>query len=159
MEIKLITIGKIKHDFLKEGMLYYEKRLRPYCRYTHINLDEKRIMNEGCFSQINSALESEGKLVLSKIKSSDYVIILDVNGKHFDNHHFKDLIEHRLLHGNQSFVFIIGSSHGLSQSVKDRAQLKWSFSKLTFLHQMMPMLVLEQLYRTFKIKNNENYHK
>lgn len=159
MNVKLITIGKIKHKFFKEGMEHYQSRVGHYCQFSHICLDEKKIINESCQSQIDAALDAEAEAILSKVKPNDYVIILDVQGKHLDNYQFKDVIDNALLHGKQSFVFIIGSSHGLSEKIKQRAQLKWSFSKLTFLHQMMPMILLEQIYRTFKIRNNENYHK
>ncbi len=158
MNIKIIAVGNIKEKYLKDGINEYVKRIKKYSNISVFEINEVPT-NDNSKKSIEIALNKESEAILNKINSKDYVILLDLKGKSINNLELTNLIENKKIDGINDFVFIIGSSHGVSSIVKNIANYKWSFSKLTFPHQLMRLILLEQIYRTFKIINNEPYHK
>lgn len=159
MKIKIIAVGKIKENYLKDGINEYLLRLSAYAKTEIVEVSDSRVKDNPNESDILKVINEEGERILSKIKSGEYVINLDLNKKEFDSVEFSKFIESKLVEGGSSITFVIGGSYGLSQKVKDRANYSISLSKMTFLHQMTRLILLEQIYRSFKILNNETYHK
>ena len=149
---KLICVGKIKEKYLKEDINEYQKRLSKYTKLDIIELKDIT------YDDIDKVKKEEGENILKNIKNSDNVIILDINGQELTSAELAKKIE-KLEQQNSDLTFIIGGSYGLSEEVKQRANYSLSFSKLTFPHQLFRVIFLEQLYRTYKIRNNESYHK
>ena len=149
---KLICVGKIKEKYLKEAINEYQKRLSKYTKLDIIELKDIT------YDDIDKVKKEEGENILENIKNSDNVIILDINGQELTSAELAKKIE-KLEQQNSDLTFIIGGSYGLSEEVKQRANYSLSFSKLTFPHQLFRVIFLEQLYRTYKIRNNESYHK
>ena len=156
MKIKIIALGKIKEKFLKEGISEFSKRLTPYASFEIVELQPIEIKDENLVSRV---LEQEGEKILSLIKPSDFVVTLEITGKQLSSEEFAKKISNISNEGISEIVFIIGSSCGLSPIVSDRANFKLSLSKMTFLHQFTRLILTEQIYRAFKILNNETYHK
>ena len=150
--IKIIGVGKIKEKYLKDAISEYQKRLSKYTKLEIIELNDISNLNR------NDIIEKEGINILNNIKDKDYVITLDINGIKMNSVKFADTLAKTLII-NSNIVFIIGGSYGLSNSVSARSNLKLSFSDLTFPHQLFRVILLEQIYRAFKINNNEEYHK
>lgn len=150
--IKLICVGKIKETYLKEALEEYKKRLS---KYTKINIIELKDIN---YPELDKVKKEEGESILKDIKTTDNVIILDIMGQELTSLELTGKLE-QLERENSDLTFIIGGSYGLSDEVKKRANYSLSFSKLTFPHQLFRVMFLEQLYRTYKIRNNESYHK
>ena len=158
MNVKIITIGNIKENFIKDGINEFKKRIKPYANLEEIELKETLITDENT-SNIEKALDDEADKILSKISNRDYVIVLDINGKQYDSVDFSKKLEELKIDGYNDFAYVIGSSYGLSKKIKNRADLKLSFSKFTFPHQLMRLILFEQIYRWIKISKNEPYHK
>ena len=156
MKIKIIALGKIKEKYLKDGIEEYLKRLRPYTTLEIIELLPIEIKNENLTEKV---LETEAEKILSNIKPSSFVITLEIGGKQFDSVDFAREMEQIINSGISEIVFVIGSSCGLSKKVSNIANLKLSLSKMTFIHQFTRLILLEQIYRAFKIMKNETYHK
>ena len=156
MKIKIIALGKIKEKFLKDGVDEFIKRLTPYTSIEIVELTPIEIKDENL---IQKALEQEGEKILSNIKPDSYVITLEILGKQLSSEDFASKINEITNSGISELVFVIGSSCGLSQTVSQRADFKLSISKMTFLHQFARLLLVEQIYRAFKILKNETYHK
>jgi len=156
MKIKIIALGKIKESFLKDGIDEFLKRLIPYCSVEIIELSPIEIRDENLTLKV---LEDEGKIILSHIKPDSYVITLEINGKQLSSEDFASKINEIMKSGVNELVFVIGSSCGLSQIVSQRADYKLSISKMTFLHQFARLILVEQIYRAFKILKCETYHK
>ena len=150
--IKLICVGKIKEKYLNEAIDEYKKRLSKYTKLDIIELPDSS------YNEIDKVKKEEGKLILKHLKETDNVIILDIDGIELSSLELTNKLC-RLESVNSNITFIIGGSYGLSEEVKKRANYSISFSKLTFPHQLFRVILLEQLYRTYKIRNNENYHK
>lgn len=150
--IKILCVGKIKENFFKDAISEYSKRLSKYTNLQIIEVDDINSDN------INTILDKEKDLIIKHISSKDYVITLEIEGKQLNSLEFSKKIEELQIY-NSSIVFIIGGSYGLHQQIKDRADYKLSFSKLTFPHQLFRIILLEQIYRAYKIINNESYHK
>ena len=150
--IKLICVGKIKEKYLIEAIDEYKKRLSKYTKLDIVELPDIR------YNEIDKVKKKEGKLILKHLKETDNVIILDINGQELSSLELTNKLC-SLESFNSNLCFIIGGSYGLSEEVKERANYKLSFSKLTFPHQLFRVMLLEQIYRTYKIRNNENYHK
>lgn len=150
--IKILCVGKIKEKFFKDAISEYSKRLSKYTNLQIIEVDDINSDN------INTILDKEKDLIIKHISSKDYVITLEIEGKQLNSLEFSKKIEELQIY-NSSIVFIIGGSYGLHQQIKDRADYKFSFSKLTFPHQLFRIILLEQIYRSYKIINNESYHK
>ena len=156
MKIKIIALGKIKEKFLKDGIDEFIKRLNPYANIEIIELSPIEIKDENL---IHKALEQEAEKILANIKPNSYVITLEINGKQLSSEDFAQKINEITINGNNELVFVIGSSHGISPTVSQRADFKLSFSKMTFLHQFARLILIEQIYRAFKILKGETYHK
>ncbi len=156
MKIKIIALGKIKEKFLKEGIDEFLKRLTPYASVSVLELNPIEIKDENLKEKI---LEDEGEKILSNIKPRDYVITLEIEGKQLSSEGFADKINTLTNNGIQEIVFVIGSSCGIGKNVSARANFKLSMSKMTFLHQFARLLLIEQIYRAFKIIKGETYHK
>ncbi len=159
MKQKIICIGKLKEKYLSDGCAEYIKRLSAYQSTEISELSEVRVYEENSAAQINSAKEKEGNNILSKIKDNDYVIVLCIEGNMYDSIEFSNMLGDIIQKIRGDIIFVIGGSYGLSDKVIKRADLKLSFSKFTFPHQLMRFILLEQIYRAYKIKNNEKYHK
>ena len=147
--IKIICVGKLKEKYLIEAIKEYKKRLSKYTKLEIIELHDYN------YDQVKTKIE-EGKNILSKISEKDYVVTLEINGKELDSICLSSFIDSNI---SKNITFIIGGSNGLSDDVLKRANYSLSFSKLTFPHQLFRVLLLEQIYRSFKIMNNESYHK
>ena len=156
MNIKIIALGKIKEKFLKEGVDEFLKRLTPYSSVEIIELAPIEIKDENL---IDKVLDEEGDKILSIIKPSSFVVTLEIKGKMFSTEEFSQKFEELINDGVSELVFVIGSSCGLSEKVSARADLRMSMSKMTFLHQFARLILVEQIYRAFKIMKNEKYHK
>lgn len=156
MNIKIIALGKIKDKFLKDGIDELKKRLTPYTTFEIVEIQPIEIKDTNLTTKI---LDQEGEKILSLIKPTDYVITMEIKGKQLTSEEFAQKIKDVTNEGLSEIVFVIGSSCGLSQNVSARANFKLSLSKMTFLHQYARLLLTEQIYRAFKILNNETYHK
>ena len=161
MKITIIAIGKIKEKYLKEAIDEYTKRLSKFCSLNIIEINESiaKVEND---ANINKVIEEEGLEILSKINSLSnnvFIFVLDIDGKELSTIELHKKFSDIKLNGISEFIFIIGGSYGLSNKVKSIANLRLSFSKLTFPHQLFRVILLEQIYRVFKIDNNEPYHK
>ena len=150
--IKIITVGQLKEKYLKEAVEEYKKRLSKYT-----NLEIIEIKDEGLVEE-SKAIELEGEKINKYLDNKDYIITLEIEGKQMSSVEFSEKLE-RIQMENSNIVFIIGGSYGLSNNIKDKSNLKLSFSKMTFPHQLFRVILLEQIYRSFKIMNNEKYHK
>ncbi len=150
--IKIITVGSIKEKYLKDAIDEYKKRLSKYN-----NIDIIELKDEGKVEE-EKAKEIEGEKILNKVQDKDYVITLEIEGKELTSPELANKINNILIE-NSNITFIIGGSYGLSDKVKERANYHLSFSKMTFPHQLFRVLLLEQIYRSYKIINNESYHK
>ena len=158
LTINIICVGKIKEKYLKDALDEYSKRLSRYCKLNFIELSDEKIPDK-----LNSNLENEIKSkectnILNHIKKDSYVIALDLNGKQFSSEEFSQKIE-SLSMETSSLTFIIGGSLGLTQDLLNKCDLKICFSKMTFPHQLIRVFLLEQIFRAFKISNNETYHR
>ncbi len=156
MKIKIIALGKIKEKFLKDGIDEFLKRLTPYTPIEIVELQPIEIKDENLTQKI---LDEEGEKILAHIKPQSYVITMEINGKQFSSEEFSSQLETLINDGTTELVFVIGSSCGISRNVSNRANIKMSMSKMTFLHQFARLLLVEQIYRAFKIMRHETYHK
>lgn len=159
MKITVICVGKIKKKFYTQAIMEYSKRLSRYCKLEIVELaDEKTPENAG--EQVNLNIKAkEGDRILSAIKDDAYVIALAIEGKMLDSVELSQKIEKLGINGTSNITFVIGGSLGLDKRVLDRADYKLSFSKMTFPHQLMRVVLLEQIYRSYRIMKNEPYHK
>ncbi len=155
MKIKIIALGKIKEKFLKDGIDEFLKRLTPYTAIEIVELSPIEIKD----NQIEKALLEEGEKILANIKPDSYVITMEILGKQLSSEDFASKINEITISGISELVFVIGSSCGIAPTVSARANFKLSISKMTFLHQFARLLLVEQIYRAFKILKNETYHK
>jgi len=159
LKFELITVGSLKEKYLKEATDEYMKRLSGYCSPEIKELKEIRVSDDPSSSEIDRVLTAEGKTILSKITERSYVVVLALEGRSFSSEKLAEHLSELPLRGYSSVTFIIGSSHGLSDEVKRRADLLLSVSQLTFPHQLMRPLCLEIVYRCLSIINGSRYHK
>ena len=157
VHINIICVGKIKENYLKEAILEYSKRLSKYCKLSFFEIDDEQIPNNLNTKISENIKEIEGNKILAHIKNS-YVISLDLTGKQYSSEEFSAKLENIALL-NSNITFIIGGSLGLSQEVLQKSNELICFSKMTFPHQLIRVFLLEQLFRAFKIQNNETYHR
>ena len=155
MKVKLIVIGKTKSEFLFDGENEYQKRLKHYCKFSELLIPD--IKNGGKLSK-KELKTKEGSLILSSIKNSDYVILLDDKGLGLSSADFAEFLNKKMISSNNELVFIIGGAFGFSESVYRSANTKLRLSKMTFSHQMVRMIFKEQLYRALTIIKGEKYH-
>lgn len=158
MKIKIYAIGKIK-DFYKEGVDEYVKRITPYCNVEVIEFKDESLPNNPSDGEIKKAKDIEGQRVLKSVGCHEFLIGLDLGKKQLESPEFAGYLEKKFQIYAGSFSFVIGGSYGLSDELKNRCNDFISLSKFTFLHQMSRLILLEQIYRSFKILNNETYHK
>ena len=150
--LKIITVGTIKEKYLKEKFEKYKKRISKYT-----NLEIIELKDEGLVES-TKAMEIEAQKIEKHLSSKDYLITLEIEGKEYTSPEFAEKIRTILIE-NSNITFVIGGSYGLAESIKNKANLHLSFSKLTFPHQLFRVILLEQIYRAYKINNNESYHK
>lgn len=156
MNIKIIAIGKIKEQYLKDAIKEYEKRLSSFCSFSVVELQAEQINDESLSEKYK---ELEADRILQTIKHGSYVVTLEIKGKMFSSEKFANKIKEISNEGINEVNFIIGGANGLHKKVSDISNLKLSFSEMTFTHQMIRMLLIEQIYRAFKINANEPYHR
>lgn len=159
LHVNIICVGKIKEKFFKDSIDEYSKRLSKYCNLNIIELPDEKIPNNASEKEMSIIKEKEGTNILNNIKKDNYIICLDLKGKQFTSEDFSNKINNISINQTGSITFIIGGSLGISQNVLDKANELISFSKMTFPHQLFRVILLEQIYRAFKIINNETYHK
>ncbi len=151
--IKILCVGKLKEDYLTSGIKEYLKRLDAWEKVEIIEVKEY------LSSDIKKVIEVEGDYLLDKIDKNDFVITLEIEGKMLTSEDLASKIDQLYTYGNSNITFVIGGSYGLSNKVKSRSSLALSFSKFTFPHQLMRLILLEQIYRAFTINNHKEYHK
>lgn len=156
--ITLISVGTLKEDYLRDAVAEYKKRLSQYAKVDEINIKEEKINNEDDKSEIERALRAEGEKIIAAIPKGSAKIALCVEGREYSSPELASLIG-RLCDESGKITLIIGSSHGLSESVKRECQIRLSISKLTFPHQLMRVVLFETLYRSFTILAGKRYHK
>lgn len=151
--IKILCVGKIKEKFFTEGICEYQKRIDAYTKFSIVEVKELNT------TDINKNITEEGKNLLSKISEDEFVITLEIKGKMIDSVELAGLIEEKMTYGFSKITFVIGGSNGLSSDVIKRSNYHLSFSKFTFQHQLMRLVLIEQIYRALTIINNKEYHK
>ena len=159
MKIRIYAIGKIKEAYLKNGIEEYLGRIKPYSQIEIVEVNDEPIADNPHPSDIKKAIDIEGKRILKLLKTNEYLIGLDLNKKELNSPQFADYLNEKFILGGSNISFVIGGSYGLSDELKNRCNDSISLSKMTFLHQMTRLILLEQIYRAFKINRNETYHK
>ena len=158
LSINIICIGKIKEPFFKDAITEYSKRLSKYCNLHIIELQDERLPNNINNSIIESIKYKESKKIISSLKKDSYIICLDLNGKQISSEDFSKKIDSISLNYSSSITFVIGGTLGIHKDILDFCNEQICFSKMTFPHQLIRIFLLEQIFRAFKISNNETYH-
>lgn len=159
MKIKVICVGKLKEKYLVEGIKEYTKRISGYADIEIIEVADERIPDKASLAEEVMVKAKEGRRILDKVKQDEYMILLDVKSKELDSVAFSKHIEQCMINGKSTIDFVIGGSLGHGDDVLARANMRISFSPMTFPHQLMRLILVEQIYRAFKIMKNETYHK
>ncbi len=159
MRIHIVCIGKLKERYWTDAVTEYSKRLSRYCDIEILQLKESKLADKASPADEQNVIYEEGQTILKNIKDNSYVITLEIKGKELSSEELADKMGQLQLEGKSDITFVIGGSLGLSREVSQRADFKLSFSKMTFPHQMMRVILMEQIYRSFKILKNETYHK
>ena len=159
MKIKIYAIGKIKEAYLKEGIESYLTKIRPYSQIEIVEFNDEPVKDNPSPSEIEIVKNKEGQKVLKALKNNEYLIALDLGKKQLKSPEFADYLIKNIENSGSQISFVIGGSYGLSDELKRRANDSISLSEMTFLHQMTRLILLEQIYRAFKIYRNETYHK
>ncbi|HEM2542335.1 TPA: 23S rRNA (pseudouridine(1915)-N(3))-methyltransferase RlmH [Streptococcus suis] len=159
MKIKLITVGKLKEKYLKEGIAEYSKRLGRFAKLDIIELPDEKTPDKASQAENEQILKKEADRIMSKIGERDFVIALAIEGKQFPSEEFSQKISDIAVNGYSDITFIIGGSLGLESCIKKRANLLMSFGQLTLPHQLMKLVLIEQIYRAFMIQQGSPYHK
>lgn len=159
MKIKVVTVGKLKEKYLKDGIAEYSKRISRFAKLEMIELADEKTPDRASESENQKILEIEGQKILSKVGDRDFVIVLAIEGKTLSSEEFSKRLEEASIKGFSTLTFIIGGSLGLAQDVKNRANLSVSFGRLTLPHQLMRLVLVEQIYRAFTIQQGSPYHK
>ena len=159
MKITIITVGKIKEKYLKDAIAEYSKRLSRYCKLEILEIADEKTPDGASEIVEENIREKEGERILKLIKEDAYVITLEISGKMLTSEELADRIETLGIQGKSHLVFVIGGSIGLGREVLRRSDYALSFSKMTFPHQLMRVILLEQIYRSYRIINGEPYHK
>ena len=159
MNISIITVGKLKEKYLKSGIDEYLKRLSIYAKVEILEIPDEKAPEELSMAEMEQVKKKEGEKLLAKLSQETYVIALAIDGKMKSSEELADTLDKLATYGKSKIAFVIGGSLGLSNEVLKRADEKLSFSKMTFPHQLMRLILLEQVYRSFRINRNEPYHK
>ncbi len=159
MNIRIVAVGKIKEKYMQEGIKEFSKRLSRYCNLEICQVEDEKAPENLSKKEMEIVKIKEGNRILSKIPQYSYVISLVIQGKNLSSEDLADKIENLMIDGINDITFLIGGSLGLSQEVIQRSNFKLSFSKMTFPHQLMRVILLEQVYRGFRIIKGEPYHK
>ena len=159
MKIKIVTVGKLKEKYLKDGIAEYGKRISRFAKLEMIELADEKTPDKASEIENQKILETEGARILSKIGERDFVLVLAIEGKTFSSEEFSKQLEEASIKGYSTLTFIIGGSLGLAPGVKNRANLSVSFGRLTLPHQLMRLVLVEQIYRAFTIQQGSPYHK
>ena len=159
MKISVITVGKIKEKYLRDAIAEYSKRLSRYCRLEIIEVADERTLDQASEAVEENIRTKEGERLLKYVRDDMYVITLEIGGKMLTSEQFAEKIETLGIQGKSSIAFVIGGSIGLGREVLKRSDYALSFSKMTFPHQLMRVVLLEQVYRGYRIMNGEPYHK
>ncbi|RDU37279.1 23S rRNA (pseudouridine(1915)-N(3))-methyltransferase RlmH [Neobacillus piezotolerans] len=159
MNISVVTVGKLKEKYLKQGIEEYTKRLSAYAKMEIIEVPDEKAPEEMSEAEMEQVKKKEGERILAKVSPDAHVIALAIEGKMQSSEELAANLDRLALHGKSKIAFIIGGSLGLSSEVLSRANDKLSFSKMTFPHQLMRLILVEQIYRAFRINRNEPYHK
>lgn len=157
--IKVIGVGKIKEKALKSLIDEYIKRLNAYTKIEVIEVNDEAALDKFSDAENKKVMDIEGERVLKKIKDKEYVILLDLHGEMLSSEQLATKLNSIQTYNSSDITFVIGGSLGVSDALVKRSQLRWKLSDLTFTHQMVRVLILEQIYRAYKINNNETYHK
>lgn len=159
LHIEVICVGKLKEAYLKDAITEYSKRLSKYCSLNIIELPDEKLPTPLSEADKKKIIEKESYNILNHIKENSYVIALDLKGKQYTSEEFSDKLSQIALHENSTITFLIGGTLGMSQELLNHANELVCFSKMTFPHQLIRVFLLEQLFRSFKIQNNETYHR
>lgn len=159
MKISILCVGKIKESFYRQAIDEYAKRLSKYCKFEVVEVTDEKTPDTASAAQEDQIKEKEANRLLEKIKEDAYVFTLEIKGKRFTSESFSECIDKITIQGNSHLIFIIGGSLGLHEKVLKRSNQAISFSDMTFPHQLMRVILAEQIYRAFRIMKNEPYHK
>ncbi|GEN31197.1 23S rRNA (pseudouridine1915-N3)-methyltransferase [Cerasibacillus quisquiliarum] len=159
MNITIVSVGKLKEKYLKQGIAEYLKRLSAYAKVKIIEVPDEKAPESLSASEEQEVKQKEGDRILAKVTPDTYVITLDLQGKMLTSEQLAEKLEDLATYGKSKITFVIGGSLGLSDDVRKRSDYALSFSKMTFPHQLMRLILLEQIYRGFKIMQGEPYHK
>lgn len=158
MKITIVCAGKLKEKYLRDGIAEYEKRLRPYADLRTIEIIEERMKDRPSPAEKDEVIRREGERLSSQIPQGAYLIVLDVGGEEMSSEKFSAWIDRLMLMGESHIAFSIGGPFGLSDELRQRADLRLSFSQFTLPHQLIRLFLMEQIYRSFKISRHEPYH-
>lgn len=159
MNITVVCVGKIKESYFRDGIAEYSKRLSKYCKLSVVEVTDEKTPEKASEHVEELIKEKEAERILKNLKDDSYVIALAIEGKKWDSVSLSQHMSQLMVEGRSNLVFVIGGSLGLHKSVLSRADEKISFSDMTFPHQLMRLILLEQVYRCFRIMSNEPYHK
>lgn len=159
MNIKIIAVGKIKEKYIKDGINEFSKRLSRYGKLEIVEVNDEKAPENLSEKEMKNVKEREGARIISKIPQNSFIISLEINGKIISSEELSKKMESLMIDGVNDITFIIGGSLGLSKDVSELSDFKLSFSKMTFPHQLMRLILLEQVYRGFRIMKGEPYHK
>ena len=159
MKIKLVTVGKLKEKYLKDGIAEYAKRLSRFSKLEIVELADEKTPDKASELENQQILEKEGSRILARVSEREFVVGLAIEGKQFPSEEFSSILSDITVRGFSDITFVIGGSLGLSPTVKKRANLLMSFGKLTLPHQLMRLVLVEQIYRAFMIQQGSPYHK
>ncbi|WHY97660.1 23S rRNA (pseudouridine(1915)-N(3))-methyltransferase RlmH [Peribacillus simplex] len=159
MKITIITVGKLKEKYLKQGIAEYTKRLSAYANIELVEVPDEKAPENLSAADMDIVKQKEGERILAKVSPDTYVITLEINGKQLTSEQLATHLDQLATYGKSKIAFIIGGSLGLGNEVLSRSDYALSFSKMTFPHQLMKLVLVEQIYRAFRINRNEPYHK
>lgn len=159
MKVKLVTVGKLKEKYLKDGIAEYSKRLSRFAKLEMVELADEKTPDKASPAENQQIMEKEAERILGKIADREFVVVLAIEGQQFPSEKFSQLLQETTIKGFSDITFVIGGSLGLAPSVKKRANLLMSFGQLTLPHQLMRLVLVEQIYRAFMIQQGSPYHK
>lgn len=159
MNIRIVAVGKIKEKYIQEGIKEFSKRLSRYCSLDIVEIDDEKAPENLSEKEMDIVKNKEGDRILAKIPQNSFIISLVIQGRQLSSEELSEKVDDLMINGINDITFVIGGSLGLSTDVIDKSNFKLSFSKMTFPHQLMRLILLEQVYRGFRIMKNEPYHK